>query len=146
MKKIIVFILLFTSICSAQTAGEIPKTLTLNDAVVIAVQRNLNIVQAANNVDAARSSKLAGYGSFLPSLTASAGWGRTQTEAPFDSSLSTSYNAGLSLNYTIFDGLSREMNFSKSISNKAIADQNYLRTKQGIVYTGTGELSDCIAQ
>jgi outer membrane protein len=134
MKKIAVFILLFSSFCSAQTPVEIPKTLTLNDAVTVAMQHNLDIVQAANNVDAARSTKLAGYGSYLPSLTASAGWGRSQTETPLDTNLTTGYSAGLNLNYTIFDGLSREMNLGKSIASKEIADQNYLRTKQGIVF------------
>ncbi len=134
MKKTVVFTLLLVSFCSAQTPVEAPKTLTLKDAVAIALQHNLNIVQAANNVDAARSTKLAGYGSYLPSLTASAGWGRSQTETPLDTSLSTGYSAGLNINYTIFDGLSREMELGKSISNKTIADQNYLRTKQAIVY------------
>jgi outer membrane protein len=134
MKKIAVLILLFSSFCSAQTPVEIPKTLTLNDAVAVAMQHNLDIVQAANNVDAARSTKLAGYGSYLPSLTASAGWGRSQTETPVDTNLTTGYSAGLNLNYTIFDGLSREMNLGRSMASKEIADQNYLRTKQGIVY------------
>lgn len=134
MKKTVVFTLLLVSFCSAQTPVEAPKILTLKDAVAIALQHNLNIVQAANNVDAARSTKLASYGSYLPSLTASAGWGRSQTETPIDTSLSTGYSAGLNLSYTIFDGLSREMNLGKSISNKAIADQNFLRTKQAIVY------------
>jgi outer membrane protein len=134
MKKTVLFILLLTSFCSAQSQVDIPKTLTLNDAVAIALQHNLNVVQAANNVDAARSTKLAGFGSYLPSLTASAEWGRSQKETSIDTTLTTGYTAGLNLNYTIFDGLSREMNLGMSIAGKAIADQNYLRIKQGIVY------------
>jgi outer membrane protein len=143
-------ILVAYSICGAQTQSGIAKTLTLNSAVTTAVQRNLNVVQAANNVDAAQSVEVAGYGSYLPYISASAGWGRSQSESPNDStfspyinrniatggtSLTTGYSAGVNLNYTIFDGLNREMNLSKSISGKAIADQNYLRTKQGIVYS-----------
>jgi len=149
MKKMIICILIAVSFCSAQIPVGTLKTLTLNDAVTIAMQRNLNVMQAANNIDAARSVEVAGFGSYLPSLSASAGWGRSQTESPVDStfspfinrnvatggnSLSTGYSAGLNLNYTIFDGLNREMNLSKSISGKTIADQTYLRTKEGIVY------------
>ncbi len=148
MKKMIIFILLAVSFCSAQMPVGTLKTLTLNDAVTVALQRNLNVAQAANNVDAARSAEVAGYGSYLPSLSASAGWGRDQSEYSIDSvysqlanrnvpsvnSITTGYSAGLNLNYTIFDGLNREMNLSKSISGKAIADQTFLRTKQGIVY------------
>jgi outer membrane protein len=48
--------------------------------------------------------------------------------------MSTSYTAGLNLNYTIFDGLNREMTFSKAVAAKNIADQTFLRTKQSIVY------------
>jgi len=149
MKKTIVLILSMVSFCSAQIPTGTVKTLTLNDAVTIALQRNLNVVQAANNVDAARSAEVAGFGAYLPTLSASAGWGRSQTESPVDSiyslyvkgniatggnSLSTGYSAGLNLNYTIFDGLNREMNLSKYLSGKSIADQNFLRTKQGIVF------------
>ena len=86
----------------------------------------------------------------LPTLSASAGWGRSQIESPVDStynpfinqniasggnSTTTGYSAGLNLNYTIFDGLNREMNLSKALSGKTIADQNYLRTKQGTIYS-----------
>jgi outer membrane protein len=148
MKKLMVVLVacFFTASVFAQSAS---KTLTLNDAMTVALQHNLNIVQAANNVDAAQSAKLAGYGSYLPTLSASAGWGRSQLETPVDSayspyygayyptggkSVSTAYNAGLNLNYTIFDGLNREMTFSKSVAAKNIADQTFLRTKQSIVY------------
>ena len=148
MKKIMVVLVvcLFTAPVFAQTAL---KTLTLNEAMTVALQHNLNIVQAANNVDAAQSVKLAGYGSYLPTLSATAGWGRSQTIAPIDSvyspaygvnyptggnSTSTAYNAGLNLNYTIFDGLNREMTFNKAVSAKTVADQTFLRTKQSIVY------------
>ncbi len=150
MKKIIALIVLTISICGAQIQPGIAKTLTLDNAITIALQHNLNVVQAANNVDAARSAEVAGYGSYLPTLSASAGWGRTQIESPVDStyspfinrntasggnSITTGYSAGLNLNYTIFDGLNREMNLSKSLSGKTIADQNYLRTKQGTIYS-----------
>jgi outer membrane protein len=149
MNKLAVFILLTISVCSAQTPPPAAKILTLNDAISTALQQNLNVQQAANNVDAASSTRLAGYGSYLPTLTANAGWGRSQSESPLDStfnpiygrniatggkSLSTGYTASLNLNYTIFDGLRREMSFSDALSGKTIADQNYLRTKQGIIY------------
>ncbi|HVN48394.1 MAG TPA: TolC family protein [Bacteroidota bacterium] len=148
MKKIMVVLVvcLFSTTVFAQSPA---KTLTLNEAMTVALQHNLNVVQAANNVDAAQSAKLAGYGSYLPTLTATAGWGRSQSDTPMDSayspfyggyyptggkSVSTAYNAGLNANYTIFDGLNREMTMNKAISAKNIADQTFLRTKQSIVY------------
>ncbi len=147
MKKLIAVLIVCLSTAPV-FAQSISKTLTLNEAMTIALQHNLNVVQAANNVDAAQSVKLAGYGSYLPTLSASAGWGRNQTQSPIDSTLivpgvfmtsggtavSTAYNTGLNLNYTIFDGLNREMNFNKASSAKTVADQTFLRTKQSIVY------------
>ena len=147
MKKIIVLIVLTISICGAQTQPG--KTLTLNDAIAVSLQRNLNIQQAANGVDAAKSGVLAAYGSYMPSLFASSGWSRNQRETPsgllYNSStgtylpvggsdLTTSYSAGLNLSYTVFDGLSRESNFSKAKSGKAIAEQQFARTKQSIIF------------
>ena len=150
MRKILALMVMTVSLCGAQTQPGTTKTLALNDAVAVSLQRNLNIQEAANGVDAARSGVLAAYGSYLPTLSASSGWERNQRETssglvynsgtgtyiqtPGGSSLSTSYSAGLSLGYTLFDGLSRESNFSKATSAKAIADQQFTRTKQSIVF------------
>jgi outer membrane protein len=164
MKKLVVLIFISMMYCVAQTQAPAVKTLTLNDAITVAMRQNLNVQQSANNIDAAQSGVLAAVGSYLPTLSASGGWGRTQTESPSyvtaspvnrwvpvgadsiygttgyiaqnagGTDLRTSYTAGLNLSYTIFDGLSREAKLSKSLSGKAIAKQDYLRTKQSIVY------------
>jgi outer membrane protein len=149
MRKIIALIVITVSFCSAQTQPAVTKTLALNDAVEVSLQRNLNIQEAANGVDAARSGILAAYGSYLPSLSASSSWSRNQSETPpgyvynsvtntlvptSGSNLNTSYSAGLSLNYTLFDGLSRESIFNKASSSKTQADQQFVRTKQSIVF------------
>jgi outer membrane protein len=147
MKKIIALVVLTVSLCGAQTG--IPKTLALNDAITVSLQNNLNIQQAANGRDAARSGVLAAYGSYLPTLAASSYWQRNQSETPpglvynsgtntfsqtSGSNLYTTYSAGLGLNYTLFDGFSRESNFNKASSNKTQADQQFTRTKQSIIF------------
>lgn len=149
MKKIIIINILITTLCAAQVQSGAAKTLSLKAAIDTAMQMNISVQQAINNVDAASSTALAGYGSFLPSLSASAGWGRSQIKSPIDStyspylgqylpsggnSISTGYNAALNLNYTVFNGLNREMNFGKALSGKTIANQTLLRTKQAIVF------------
>jgi outer membrane protein len=140
MKKLVVFILMTMTYCVAQTQAPAVKTLTLNDAIAVTLQKNISVQQAANNVDGAKSGVLAAVGSYLPTLSASGAWGRKQSESPLGldslggTHLTTSHTAGLNLNYTIFDGLSREANFGKALSEKEIAKQEYMRAKQSIVY------------
>jgi outer membrane protein len=134
MKKIFVMILVAYSICGAQSPNGTKKVLTLNDAVSIALQSNLNIQQAANNVDAAQSGVLSAYGSYLPTVSASSSYSDQTTNPSVGSSSGTSFSAGVRANMNIFDGLSRESNFSKARSNKNIADQQFTRAKQSIVY------------
>lgn len=164
MKKTLLIFLLMLTVCNAQDLVKPAKVLTLNDAIEIALNNNLKIQQATNNLDIASSTALASYGSYLPNLSASAGWSRSQIEAPAGliadpiyrwvhvgadsifgisgyrmipssgTSISTTYSAGLNLNYTIFDGLNREMNLGKAISDNEISKQNLLRTKQAIIY------------
>jgi outer membrane protein len=138
MKKIIVFILMTVTLCEAQTQSGTKKILTLQDVMTISLQRNLSIQQAANGVEAAQSGVLAGYGSYLPSVSAGAGYSSSSTDTktsvgPVTSS-STGYSANLSAGLTIFDGLSREANFSKAKSSKTIAEQQFTRTKQSIIF------------
>jgi len=126
------------------------KSLTLDQAVTIALERNLSIAQAQNNVAAAQSGVLSAYGTYLPSLSASAGWSRYQNQQPASTpinvggyqltsgtsgfSVNNSFRADLSLNYTIFDGFAREASFNKATSGAVSAEQNSLRTRQAIVF------------
>jgi outer membrane protein len=139
MKKIIALLIVVSvCFCGAQSQSNTVKTLTLDDAITIALQRNLDIQQAANGVDAAQSGVLSAYGSYMPTVSASGGYSDrsvdTKTSVGTVNSSSHGYNAGLSADLTLFDGLSREAGFSKSKSAKLIADQKFIRTKQSIIY------------
>ena len=148
MKKIAVVVLGIGVLSSlwAQPSGT--QQLTLKDALRIALDQNVSVRQAENNVQAAQSGVLAAYGSYLPTLGATGSWTRQQTERPAStqiiagvpiplpatSTTTSYYSTGLSLGYTIFDGFSREANFNRAVSNSTSTELQSARTRQQIVF------------
>lgn len=123
------------------------KTITLDQARQTALERNLNVAQAQNNIESAQATVLAATGNYLPTLSASASWNRSQTDSKatyFDPNTQTikqvglstdsRFNTGVNLNYTIFDGLSREGNVKRASSNAVASEQTAARTRQSIVF------------
>lgn len=125
-------------IASAQT-----KTLALEQARQIALERNVNVAQAQNNIEAAQAGVLAATGSYLPTLSASGGWSRNQSEGPINllgviipnsKTVTNNFSTGLDLNYTIFDGFAREGRYSQLSATAVATEQTSARTRQTIVF------------
>jgi outer membrane protein len=130
---------------AAVVAGAQTRTLTLEEATKIALERNLNVVQAQNNASSSESSVLAAYGRYLPSLNASGSWTRTQMEGPIYTQgvaipgsnakqTTGSFSAGLSAGLTLFDGFDREANLNRAQAMSDATEHTMVRTKQSIVF------------
>ncbi len=150
MKKVAVIAaiscLAATVLVAQESMGQ--RQLTLADAVAIALDQNVSVRQAQNNMESAQSAVLSAYGSYLPTLSASGNWTRRQTERPAStqfilgvpipvpatSSTNSDFSTGLSLGYTLFDGFNREANMNRATSNAVAAEQQSTRTRQQIVY------------
>lgn len=131
MKRILS--LLFTLLLSTLLYAQSPKVLTLDDAIAIALRNNVTIQQSRNTLDAAASTVLSAYGQYLPTISASAGYSRSEVVKP--NTLTTSgYDAALQARLKLFDGLGREANLGKALSTKEQTVQQYERTKQSILY------------
>lgn len=141
----VVFLLLATGV---QTLSQ-QKSLTLDEARQIALERNLSIVQAQNNVQSAQSSVLSAYGSYLPSLSLSGGWNRSQNDRsvnvtevvagsavniPPEFSVTNNFNTSLNARYTIFDGFARGAGLSRASSNAVATEYSSSRTRQAVVF------------
>lgn len=121
--------------------------LTLDEAIKIALQKNTFLQQSENNVTSLESNVTAAYGNFLPSLGAFGSWGWDRNEqagsvryfggVPFNIPPSTtenrSYNAGLSSDVTLFDGLSNFSTLSQSKNDLQSAEYSLEFLKQQVV-------------
>ena len=75
--KQLFFLILFLSFASTLFGQAAPaKKLTLKQSIDFALDKNVSVAQTQNNVDAAQSGVLAGYGGYLPSFSASGYWSR----------------------------------------------------------------------
>ena len=122
--------------------------ITLSDAVQLGLQQNLSVLQAENSINAAKSTVLAAYGDYLPSVSFSGGWSRQQTDRaastqiiggqpfnlPASFSVDNSFSTSLSVGYTLFDGFSREATLGRATSYRDATIEQANRTKQSIVY------------
>jgi outer membrane protein TolC len=113
--SVVIAIFCCASMVKAQTV------LTQAEAVKLALENNYGIKIAANAVQVADNNTSILNSGYLPTLTGSAGatYNLDNTEAEFSNGTSTvlngaesdRYNASLSLNYTLFDGLGRRYNY-----------------------------------
>ncbi|MGB5667648.1 MAG: TolC family protein [Maribacter sp.] len=128
VKNIALIVLISLSFCALKAQE---KVLTKEDAVAIALENNYGINVARNLVEIADNNQSILNSEFLPVIRGTAGANynnlNSNTEYPgqFESNgdpredleinkaESQTYNTGLSLNYTLFDGLGRHYNFKR---------------------------------
>ena len=105
--------------------------LKLSDAVVIAMEKNQDILIAKNNVRIAEVNKGVLNSGYLPSLTgtARAGYNKSNTniklisgnEISQNGAVSKNYSADLGLNYRLFDGMNRFYNLKLLKKNYSVS-------------------------
>lgn len=135
-------ILCFTASSFAQ------KTLSLDEAIKIALHRNTTLQRAENNLNVSEGSVKVAYGNLLPSINASSGFnwqraidnggfiniGSSVIRIPASTSESRNYSANVSSNWTLFDGLSNLSTLSQSKDNLESARLQLENLKQNIVF------------
>ncbi|MFH0989321.1 MAG: TolC family protein [bacterium] len=148
-QSIFILVLLFTLILSTTLFAQQSKSLTLEQAMTIAFQRNVSVAQAQNSVESSKLSVLSSYGAYIPVVGASASWQRSGVNTPATTQFINGipfpiperdewlgqYNASIGLSYTIFDGFRREVNLDNSKSGQLQSEQSFERTKQQIGYS-----------
>jgi len=97
--------------------------LTKKEALQIALENNYGVIIANNNVEIAKNNSSIYNSSYLPTLSTSAGANFNKSNQEIESqggeitningAETKAYNASVSLNYTLFDGLGRKYNYKQ---------------------------------
>ena len=132
-------VLLFTG-TSAVFAQDV---FTLEEALQQAEERNYDILIARNDVAIARADYSIGNAGFLPTVNATAGYNGTlsNTEQSFlsgqtnevDGALTTRTNAGVNLNWSLFEGLGRNATLDRLKQEFEQQEQTEQSTKEAVI-------------
>lgn len=144
----IFLVVLLVSLLNVFNFGQ--ETLSLEEAIKIALNRNTILLQNKNNIDAFESNVQASYGKLLPSIGAGGGWQwrRVDTEGEFtdfvggipttfDTTIvedTRSYNVGVSSQWVLFDGLANWATISQRKNDLKAAEFTLERIKQDIIF------------
>ena len=130
--------------------------LSESEAVKLALKNNFGVRMESNNIEIAANNKSILNTGFLPTLGASAGanYNINNITANFqngnvtelNNATSSSYNAGLNLNYTLFDGLGRWYNYKQLKEQYALSELEARTTIENAIYTTLNAYYDVAVQ
>lgn len=125
------------------SAGNAPRTFTLEECLKIAANDNFDVQDAMARLTNAESSLKAAFGQYLPTANLNAGYGRQlnttsvfiQGGARFEQPVENPnfYSASASINYTVFNGFTREAGHTQAQFNRDAADMNYKQARRRIL-------------
>jgi outer membrane protein len=142
------FILSLICLLTFTYASFAQKTLSLDEAINIALNKNTTLQKNENSIKSYESDVKAAYGNFLPTLGAFGYWNWTKADEaggyrnfqgtllpiPSTSTQSRNYTVGANSDITLFDGLSNIATLSKSQNDLEAGQLSLERMKQDIVF------------
>lgn len=140
MKRIISSALLFALLFTANLYAQQQRTITLQEAIDLALENNYQLKQAKNNLDLAEYNITNEKADFLPSLNANSsfrrGYGRdfNQTTGEVTNTANSSFSFGASSSLPIFTGFENINSLRVSEQQKLSSEENYQWTKETIIF------------
>jgi outer membrane protein len=140
--RVILLIILAAGISFGQ------KSLTLNEAISIALHRNTTLQTSDNNLKTAQKTAETAYGTLLPTVSASGGWSWSHEtsnggQVSINSILvntnnnttdSRQFDASLASNWTLYDGLSNYSVINQNKNSFESAKLAFEKLKQDIIF------------
>lgn len=145
-KQLIITITVFTFITGIVSAQ---KSLTLQEAITIALSQNTNLVKSQNSLKTQEAGVKSAYGNFLPNLNVGGSWNWQRTSDDGGTQLnyfgqeqsippsqidSRSFSLSANGSVTLFDGLSSFANLSQKQNSLESAKLDLDKLKQDIIY------------
>ncbi len=140
MKYLLLILFLPLSLFS-QISGP-GATLTLDECINIALEKNLDLLLSKERIDVAEAGLRSSFGEYLPTISANVGYSRqlnnlSQSLVFGDRVIASNqnpnrYNASTGARLTLFDGFSREYNYSASKDNLESVKFNVEQLKRDI--------------
>lgn len=140
MKRILssLFCALFLS--TGLTLAQEARTITIQEAINIALENNFQLKQAENNLGLAEESIRSEYADFLPSISTGLNGGRTagqqfvQDRVEFADVTSRFIGGNISANIIVFDGFNNINSLRNSQQMKVSREENLQRSRENVVF------------
>ncbi|MFW6348085.1 MAG: TolC family protein [Cyclonatronaceae bacterium] len=126
------------------------EEISLNEAVELALERNIGVQQAENNLERNDASVRQAYGNFLPDLNASAGANRAvgrqfnQATVEFNEFTQNSINGNLSTSVPIFTGWRNISNLRAAQTDQRASENEYERLREDTIFQTASEFLQVI--
>lgn len=125
--------------------GNVPKQLSLKECIGIAMKRNSTLLQSKYQAESQGARVMSAYGGLLPNLSADGQFSYNQStglvlngiQFSSETAIQRRFSAGVSANYTLFNGFANYATVNQANSSSRSADLNYKRSEQTVVNTTT---------
>lgn len=143
------FALLFPASLYAQQEEDV-REISLNEAVELALDRNIGVQQADNNLERNDAAVRQAYGNFLPNLNASASANRAvgrqfnQATVEFNEFTQNSINGNLSTSLPLFTGWRNISNLRAAQTDREASENEYERLREDTIFQTASEFLQVI--
>ncbi|MFA5668921.1 MAG: TolC family protein [Balneolaceae bacterium] len=141
MKKSLLVTVLVTVLYTSTTfAQQIKKTITLQEAIELAVENNYQLKIAENNLGLAEYRITSNLADFLPSINSSLNYSQQQGQQFIQETLrftdltSTGFSGRVSANMPIFNGFNNILNLRASKASKLSSEESLNRIKENVIF------------
>ncbi|MDG5766148.1 TolC family protein [Balneolales bacterium ANBcel1] len=148
MKYITVFATLFLAISPLAAQAQQVQSITLEEAIEIALEKNVDVQISKSAIERAESEYERQRADFLPNLNATVSGQRRvgqqfdQAAIAFEDLTTNNLNASISTSVTIFNGFRNINELRSARSGRESAEERYQRTRETIIFEAAARFLD----